>query len=198
MILSAIVALDRSGLIGAGGGIPWHLPADLKRFRRLTIGKPIVMGRRTFESIGRPLPERTNIVVTRRGDFGAAGCLVADSVEAALALARDHLARHGGDEAVVIGGAGLYEATAPLCDRLLLTVVEGDFAGDTHFPLGALAGRSRTIVAREYHPADERNPHPHWFFRLDLGREGADPTGGPLDPAGLIAEASTGPQPLTR
>lgn len=190
MIVSAIVAMDRSGLIGVNGGLPWHLPADLKRFRRLTIGKPIIMGRRTFESLVQPLPDRTNIVVSRQREFRPVGCYMADSVDAALTVAERQLATSKGEEMVVIGGAGIYEATAPRWDRLYLTVVEGEFHGDTHFPLASVAARPQTVVAQEYHPADERNPHPHWYFRIDLGFRELGPPAGPLDPARLIADAS--------
>jgi len=127
-VVSLIVAMDRNRVIGAGGRLPWHIPEDLKRFRRLTLGHHVVMGRKTWESIGRALPGRTNIVVTRDRNFAAESVLVAHSLEAALALAlRDK-------EVFVIGGGELYAQALPLADRLYITEVHGEFAGDTWFP----------------------------------------------------------------
>ena len=115
-------------VIGAGGRLPWHLPADLRHFRTLTLGKPIVMGRRTFESIGRPLPGRTNIVVTRDPELRGAGVWVALDLEAALALAQPL------GEVMVIGGASIYAGALPLCERIYLTEVHAKISGDTWFP----------------------------------------------------------------
>jgi len=127
-VVSLIVAMDRNRVIGARGRLPWHISEDLKRFRRLTLGHHVVMGRKTWESIGHALPGRTNIVVTRDRSFAAEGVLVAHSLGAALALA-------AGDEQVfVIGGGELYVQALPLADRLYVTEVHGDFAGDTRFP----------------------------------------------------------------
>jgi dihydrofolate reductase len=127
-VVSLIVAMDRNRVIGTRGRLPWHIPEDLKRFRRLTLGHHVVMGRKTWESIGRALPGRTNIVVTRDRSFAAEGVLVAHSLEAALALAV------GDAEVFVIGGGELYAQALPLADRLYVTEVHGDFAGDTRFP----------------------------------------------------------------
>jgi dihydrofolate reductase len=127
-VVSLIVAMDRNRVIGAGGRLPWHIPEDLKRFRRLTLGHHVVMGRKTWESIGRPLPGRTNIVVTRDRNFAAEGVLVTHSLEAALALAV------GDKEVFVIGGGALYAQALPLADRLYITEVHGEFAGDTWVP----------------------------------------------------------------
>jgi len=128
MRLSLIVAASRNGMIGRGGQLPWHLSADLKRFRRLTTGHTIVMGRRTWESIGRPLPERRSIVISRNPAFTAPGATVVSSLDAALEAA-------GGDEEVfVIGGAEIYRLALPRAERLYLTRIDADFDGDTYLP----------------------------------------------------------------
>ena len=126
--IGLVVAMAEDRVIGAGGRLPWHLPADLRHFRTLTLGKPIVMGRRTFESIGRPLPGRTNIVVTRDPELRRAGVWVALDLEAALAVARPL------GEVMVIGGAAIYVRALPLCERIYLTEVHAKISGDTWFP----------------------------------------------------------------
>ena len=123
-----VAAVARNGVIGAGGKLPWHLPEDLKHFRNLTLGHPVIMGRRTWESLGKPLPGRENIVVTRRAGYQAPGASVAASVEAAIALCA------GEPVAFVIGGAEIYAAALPLADGLLLTEIGRDYEGDTRFP----------------------------------------------------------------
>jgi len=127
MRISLIVAMGANRVIGADNRMPWHLSADLKRFRQITMGKPILMGRRTHESIGRPLPGRKNIVLTADPDYAAPGCAVAHDLEAALREAE-------GEELMVIGGAALYRAFLPRADRLYLTLIHSEFAGDTFFP----------------------------------------------------------------
>ena len=166
MIIGAIAAIDRHGLIGGGMKLPWHLPADLKRFRRATLGRPIIMGRRTFESIGSPLPGRLNIVVSRRPLELPEGCAGAGSTDEACEIAERQLARDGGDEAMIIGGGVIYERTAARWDRLLLTVVDGDFAGDTYFPVERATGLRWALETEEACPADAKNPHPHRFAAL--------------------------------
>lgn len=161
MRLALIVAMGRNHVIGTDTGLPWHLPRDLKHFRRLTLGKPIILGRTTFEQIGRPLPDRPNIVLTRRPDFAPAGVTVARSAEEALAAAA------GAEEVVVIGGAEVYREFLPRADRLYLTVVDGEFAGTTVFPVDLLAALPLVVTAREHHPADEKNAHPVTFWQLD-------------------------------
>jgi dihydrofolate reductase len=175
MHVSAIAAMDRSGVIGAGGRMPWHLPADLKRFRKLTWGKPVIMGRGTFGSLAAPLPGRYNIVVTHQPDLTAPGCKVVNSVADALSAARDHLAGIGGDEAMIIGGGRLFEETLSLCDRLYLTLVEGRFQGDTYFPLEALDCVRWRMVACESAPADARNPYAQRFVILQRSVETSGP-----------------------
>ncbi|CAG0976182.1 dihydrofolate reductase [Anaerolineae bacterium] len=128
MKLSLIAALSSNRVIGIGNRMPWHLSADLKRFRSITWGKPMLMGRKTHESIGRPLPGRMNIVLTTDPHYDAVGCAVAHSLEEAMALAGDS------EELVVIGGATLYERFLSDADRLYLTLIEREFEGDTYFP----------------------------------------------------------------
>src|SRR5436309_1567122 len=132
MRISIIVAMDRNGLIGDDRGLPWRLPRDLRRFRELTMGKPIVMGRTAHEHIGRPLPGRQNIVLSRRAGFAAPGCTVANSWDDALRLAG------GADELFAVGGNEVYRAALPRADRVHMTLVDGIFAGTVHFPLDSV------------------------------------------------------------
>ena len=126
--ISIVAALARNRAIGRGNAMPWHLPEDLKRFKRLTMGHAVIMGRKTFESIGSPLPGRNNIVITRSNSWSASGCAVAHTLEAAL------LAASNEEEAFVIGGAQVYALALPLALRLHMTEIERDFDGDTFFP----------------------------------------------------------------
>jgi dihydrofolate reductase len=123
-----VAAVSRNGVIGAGGKLPWHLPEDLKHFKHVTLGHPVIMGRRTWKSLGKPLPGRENIVVSRSAGFEAPGASVAASLEAAVALCA------GEPVAFVIGGAELYRAALPLADGLMLTEIHRDYEGDTRFP----------------------------------------------------------------
>lgn len=151
MKINLIVAMDRAGVIGNDGALPWHLCDDLRRFKAITMGKPLVMGRRTYESIGRPLPGRKNIVVTRRPDYQAPGCVIADSFDDALTKAG------GADEIMVIGGATLYRDTLDRAQRIYLTEVHAEVDGDVRFPEFERA-RWREIN-RENHPADDKHVH---------------------------------------
>ncbi|MCA1979648.1 MAG: dihydrofolate reductase [Thiobacillus sp.] len=126
--ISVIAALAKNRVIGVENRLPWRLPEDLAHFKALTLGHPILMGRKTFESLGRPLPGRANIVITRNPDFHVAGCQVAGSLPAAIELCRD------ADELFFIGGAELYAQAIPLADRLYLTEVDVEAAGDAWFP----------------------------------------------------------------
>lgn len=126
--INIVVALASNGVIGRDGGLPWHLSGDLRRFREITWGHPIVMGRRTHESIGRVLPGRPNIVVSRNPDCAAAGCIVVPTFAAALAAAG------AVPEIMIVGGAALYAAALPDCTRLFLTEVHAAVAGDVRFP----------------------------------------------------------------
>jgi dihydrofolate reductase len=127
--ITLVAAVAANGIIGREGGLPWRLPGDLARVKKLTMGHVLVMGRRTYDSIGRPLPGRTTVVVTRQSDWRAEGVLVADSVDAALDIA----ARHD-PEVFVFGGGEIYAAALPRADRLVMTWVEQEPAGDTTFP----------------------------------------------------------------
>ena len=132
--LVLIAAVSDNGVIGRDGGLPWRLPSDMRHFRALTLGKPVVMGRKTFLSIGKPLPGRTNIAVSRYPSFTAAGVLVAGSLAAALEAAFGDALRRGTGEIAVIGGAELYVQAMPMADRLEITRVHADIDGDAVFP----------------------------------------------------------------
>ena len=123
-MISLIVAASRNGVIGANNRLPWHLPADLKRFKQLTMGHPILMGRKTFESIGKPLPGRTNLVITRQKDFQCCGATATHSLEEALLICDRE------DEIFVIGGAEIFRQALPFADRIYLTRIERNFEGD--------------------------------------------------------------------
>jgi len=148
--ITLIAAMAADGAIGLDGRIPWHLPGELKHFKQATMGKPIVMGRKTWESIGRVLPGRQNIVVSRNPDFHAKGCDVCTSLQQALVIAR-------GDEVMIIGGGELYRLAMPLADRMLLTVVDYTSAADTWFP--DWDPSDWTVVSERTVAADENNPH---------------------------------------
>lgn len=121
-------------MIGRDGGMPWHLPSDLKRFKALTMGKPVLMGRKTYESIGRPLPGRSNIVLTRDRGFKAPGIIVVTSLKEALAVAAKEAERLNADEISVIGGTSLFRETLPHANRIYLSEVHASPPGDTYFP----------------------------------------------------------------
>lgn len=151
MLVSLIVALDRNGLIGRAGGLPWRLPADLAYFKRTTLGKPVVMGRRTCDSLPKALPGRRNLVFSRNPCFAREGFETVTTTEALLRLT------DGSEELVVIGGAELYRLLLPLTRRAYVTVVEGTFTGDTWFPEWPLSGWRE--VSAEVRPPDAANPH---------------------------------------
>ncbi len=142
-----VAAVSRNGVIGANGKLPWHLPEDLAHFKKLTLGHPIVMGRRTWESLGRPLPGRENIVVSRKPGFEAPGASVASSLEAAIALCA------GEAVAFVIGGAEIYAAALPLADGLVLTEIQQDYEGETRFP--AWDRKAWRVSQKETHTSRE-------------------------------------------
>jgi dihydrofolate reductase len=156
--LSVVVAADERGGIGRGGGLPWHLPEDLKRFKAITMGKPIVMGRRTWDSIGRPLPGRRSIVVSRQAGLAIEGAEVVGSLEQALRAASD------APEVCVIGGAELYRLALPRADVVHLTRVHATVEADTFLP--ALDPSDWEEVSSERHDADERHAHPYSFVTL--------------------------------
>jgi dihydrofolate reductase len=166
VIISIIVAMDERRGIGANNKLPWRLSSDLRRFRQLTMGHHIIMGRKTYESIGKPLPGRETIVVTRNPDYKAEGCRTVHSVEDAISLA----VRHGESEAFICGGAEIYAESLGFADRIYLTLVHTESNADTFFPqidepLWVEEGSS-------YYPADEKNEHPHTYMLL-VKREAA-------------------------
>ena len=156
--LSIIAAQSENGVIGRDNKLPWHMPADLAHFKRLTMGKPIIMGRRTWESLPGLLPHRTHVVVTRDRDYIAEGGFVVHSLGEAIEFAGD------ADEMMVVGGANLYAQTLPLASRMYLTVIHNCFDGDTVFPGYETADWHE--VSREYHDADKRNSHAYSFVVL--------------------------------
>ena len=165
MNLSLIVALADNGVIGRDGQLPWHLSSDLQRFKRLTMGRAILMGRKTWESIGRPLPGRTSIVISRQADYqpGFDEVLVVTNLDEALAQAR-RLEAEGStkaDDAFIIGGARIYEMCFPRADRLLVTRVHGEIDGDVSFP--QVEWDAWQLVEEEHHVADEKNDYPHTY-----------------------------------
>lgn len=134
MRITLVVAVSKNGVIGRAGGLPWKLSSDLKLFRRLTMGKPVIMGRKTWESIGRPLDGRLNIVVTRGAAIAHAGIVTAGSLDEALGVARKRAEADGADEIAVIGGGEIYRQALPHADRIYLTEVDLTVDGDTTFP----------------------------------------------------------------
>lgn len=161
-MISFVVAMDRNRLIGAGDGLPWRLPDEIRRFKKITMGHPVLIGRKTYESIPdkfRPLKGRTNIVLTSQKDYEVPGCVVVHNMHDALnAVGTDQ-------EVMVIGGARVFEELMPLVDRLYLTEIDGEYAGDVYFPELDLSEWEE--VARERHPRDERHDSPFTFLILD-------------------------------
>lgn len=164
MTLTIIVAMDADGMIGREGGLPWHLPDDLKRFKAVTMGHVLIMGRRTFESIGRrPLPGRTSIVLTHSANYSVPPAVtVAPDFAAALRLAA------AAPRAFVVGGAAVYRAALPRADELLVTLVHAHVDGDVRFP--DVDWAAWTLVDEEFHPADARHAFPFSFRRFTRRR----------------------------
>jgi dihydrofolate reductase len=160
--ISFVVAYDRGRAIGKDNRLPWRLPDDMRHVRKVTMGKPLIMGRRTWDSIGRPLPGRTSIVLTRDREFRCDGCLVARTPEEALKLAGT------APEIIVFGGARVFEDFMPRADRIYLTEVETQADGDTYFPV--LDPTEWREVERTRHPADERHAHAFSWVTLDRVR----------------------------
>src|SRR5688572_9270169 len=157
--ISLLVAMAKNRVIGANGGIPWHLPSELKLFKSLTMGHHIVMGRKTYESIGRLLPGRTTVIVTRQRDYRVPGAIVAHSVREALDACK------GDDEIFVIGGADLFRETLPIADRLYLTVVDAEPGGDTFMPEFDMSEWQETKA--ESFARDEKHAHAYRFGIYD-------------------------------
>lgn len=163
MKISVIAAVGENGVIGVKGKIPWQLPADLKRFKELTMGHPIIMGRKTYESIGKPLPGRINIVLTSDAGHKAPGCTVVHSFPDALRAAERSLAGDSG-EVFVIGGAAVYALALPHAEKMYLTEVKGTFKGDAFFPPFNKGGVDEwRLVRTEAHTRDEKNPYDYAF-----------------------------------
>ncbi|MBB6485008.1 dihydrofolate reductase [Rhizobium lusitanum] len=133
-IKTIVVAVSRNGIIGRDGDMPWRLSADLKRFKAMTLGKPVIMGRKTYESIGKPLPGRPNVVITRDAGFSAEGVTAAHSLDEAIEMASLLAAESGSDEICILGGGEIYRQSIAVADRLLITHVEAEVEGDTSFP----------------------------------------------------------------
>ncbi len=159
MIISIIAAMGNKQVIGIDNKLPWKLPADMKFFRTKTMGKPVIMGRKTYESIGKPLPGRTNIIITRDSGFHAQGCIVTHSLEEALQQAKT------AKEAMIIGGASLYKQALPLAQRFYLTKVHADFAGDSYFP--EFDPQEWITTERTDHNSDEDNEYDYSFIVMD-------------------------------
>jgi len=177
-----MVAAAENGVIGRNNSLPWHLPQDLRNFKRVTMGKPIVMGRKTFESIGRPLPGRCNIVISQNPDYSAAGVRLVASLEEALVLAEHVATVDGAPEAVVIGGAEIYALALPRADRLYLTRIHAAVEGDARLP--PINWGEWREVGRERHAADDHNPHDYSFLvyeRAGQAESVGKSTGSPLD-----------------
>jgi dihydrofolate reductase len=168
--LVAVVARAQNGVIGVGNGLPWRLSTDLKRYKARTWGRPMIMGRRTWDSIGRPLPGRESVVVTRRPGFDAPGAHVASTIEESLELARRIAIRMGSDEIIVAGGEEIYRALLDQIAMIELTEVDLDIPGDAHFPL--LHPTDWEEIARESPPRSERDEADFAFVTL-LRRGGA-------------------------
>ena len=165
MKISLVWAMAQNRVIGRNNQLPWYLPEDLKYFKRITLGKPVIMGRKTFDSIGKPLPGRTNIVVTRNRDWSFEGVRIVDSLEAARELCENQAIMDGTEEAMIIGGAEIYRQAMPLADRLYLTEVHADVEGDATFPE---FDRSQwQEIAREDFEASGPNPYNYSFIILE-------------------------------
>ncbi|MBL8251163.1 MAG: type 3 dihydrofolate reductase [Candidatus Competibacter sp.] len=165
MRLTLVAALARNGVIGRNNGLPWHLPADLRFFKQTTMGRPLLMGRRTWESIGRPLPGRQMIVLSRDPVYRADGITIVHSLDEALACAGE------APEIMVIGGATLFAQTLPLAERMYLTRVEAEVPGDVWFP--EWDARQWRLDWEEAHPADAQHAWPYRFQRWERSSEGA-------------------------
>ena len=157
-MISLIAAMGKNRVIGKDGGMPWHLPADLQHFKQITLHKPVIMGRKTYQSIGKPLPQRKNIVVTGDLSFTAPGCEIVYQPLDAIELTQD------APEAIVMGGRTLYEYFLPMADRLYLTLIQARFEGDTYFP--DWNDGSWVVANKQIREADAKNPHDCEFLTL--------------------------------
>jgi dihydrofolate reductase len=167
MCISIIVAMTEDRVIGRDGGMPWHLSTDLRRFKRLTMTHALIMGRKTYDSIGRPLPGRTTIVISRQRDLRLPGATVVHGFHDALRAVPP------GQQAFVVGGASIYQAALPASDQIFRTLVHANLSGDTCFP--ALDATQWTILDQQDHPADQRNQYASTFQHLVRRPAGDDP-----------------------
>jgi dihydrofolate reductase len=159
-MISFIVAMDKNRVIGKNNQLPWHLPADLAFFKQVTMGHPIIMGRKTFESIGRVLPGRENIILTRDTEYKVEGCTVINSVDKIKEFEKNR-----NEELFVIGGAEIFKETFKISDRLYITLIDSEFEGDTYFP--EFNQNDWTIVSKEKGLKDEKNPFDYYFIVFD-------------------------------
>ena len=159
MIISLIAAMSRNRVIGKNNKLPWDMPADMNYFRNMTKNKPVIMGRKPYESIGRPMPDRINIIITRDKEYKAEGCIVVSNVDDALKSVK------GNKEVMVIGGAQIYKEFLPKADRIYLTIIDEEIEGDTYFPEFNKDEWKET--KREEHKADKKNPYPYTFLVLE-------------------------------
>lgn len=161
-IVSIIVAMANNRIIGKNNKMPWHLPADLQHFKNITLGKPIIMGRKTYESIGRPLPGRTNIVISKNSNYNAKGCKTATSIDEAFELVKNE------EEVFIIGGGFLYSQLLNKADKFYFTFIDLDVDGDTQFPdFSKLQFQEKS---REKFLKDEKNPYDYEFVYLEVIR----------------------------
>jgi len=166
MKIAMIAAMAKNRIIGADNDMPWHLPADLKHFKAITLGKAVIMGRKTYESIGRALPGRPNIVITSNADYSLSDATVVDSPESAFEVAKVLSSEQSeNDEVMIIGGGTIYQSFLDKADTLYLTHIDLDVDGDTQFP-DYEAAASWKEVSREAHSADEKNAHSYTFVTL--------------------------------
>ena len=165
MNISCIVAVANNNVIGRDNDIPWYLPADLKYFKKITLNHHILMGRNCYQSIGKPLPKRTNVIITRDPYFIATNCLIAHSINEALEIAYDN----GEEEAMIIGGGKIYDQTKELWDTLYITEVDLNVDGDIFFP--QLNYDEWKLVSSESHLPDEKNEHPYTFKKYERLRK---------------------------
>ncbi len=165
MKIVLIAAFAQNRVVGINNSLPWHLPEDLKYFKRTTTGKAIIMGRKTYDSIGRPLPNRTNIVISRNSELKIEGVKVVDSLQAAIDLAKEVNFINGVEEVMVIGGASIYEEALPKADRLYITHVHAEVAGDAYFPEVDFSQWQE--ISRDDYAASESNPYDYSFVVYD-------------------------------
>ncbi len=160
-LISAIVAMSENRVIGRNNQLPWHLPADLKHFKMITTGHAIIMGRKTFDSIGKPLPNRTNIIITRNRSFTASGCIITTSIDEAIQKAVDESSK----EIFIIGGTDIFIQSMPYISRLYLTIVHDSFEGDVFFP--ELNMNEWKEIESILHKADHENKYSYSFLTLE-------------------------------